>query len=99
MHAPMVLIHIILRNKPLFTHITDVRTLSSMYTHVFCQFAPKTETFTTQITEIWIVIVMLELMFFQSLQVLERLITNITEIRSLLSMNDFMTLHIVLKGK
>ena len=53
------------------THTTYVRTLSSMYTFVCCQVTLTTETFTTQITEIWIVIIMSEHMSFQSLHVTE----------------------------
>jgi hypothetical protein len=71
MHALMMALQNTLRNKPFFTHITDVRTLSSMYTVVFSQFALKTETFTTQITGKWIVIIVPEHMLFQTLQVME----------------------------
>jgi hypothetical protein len=54
--------------KGLITYMTDVWTLSSMYTHVFCQATLTNETFITQITGKWIVIIMPECMFFQSPQ-------------------------------
>ena len=57
--------------KGLITYITDVRTLSSMYTVVFCEATPTTETLTTQITGKWIIIIMPEHMFFQSTQLTE----------------------------
>ena len=58
-----------LLGKEFITHNTDVWTLSSMYTVVYCEVTLKIETFTTQTAEIWIVIVTPEHMFFQSPQV------------------------------
>jgi len=85
--------------KGVITHITDVRTLSSMYTFVFSQVTFKTKTFTTQNKGKWIVIIMPGHMFLQSPQVTERHITHITPIWSLISMNDFMLLPISFNGK
>jgi hypothetical protein len=78
--VPKMLLQTLLTIEGLLTHITDVRTLCRMHTHVFCQATLKTKTFTTQITGIWIVIIMLEHMFFQSIQVTERNITHFTVI-------------------
>jgi len=88
-----------LLGKGFFTHITDVRTLSSMYTVVYCEVTLKIETFTTQSAEIWIVIIMPEHTFFQSPQVKERHITHITVIWSLLTTYDFMLLPMFPNGK
>ncbi len=57
--------------KGLITHITDVSTLSSVYTHVYCQAALTNKTFTTHITGIGLDITMPELTSFQSLQIME----------------------------
>jgi hypothetical protein len=88
-----------LLGKGFFTHITDIRMLSSMYTVVYCEVTLKIETFTTQTAGIWIVIIMHEHMFFQGSQVKEQHITHITVIWSLLTMYDFMLLPVFLNGK
>jgi len=85
--------------KGFITHITYVRTLSSMYTVVYCQVTLTTETFTTQNAGIWIVIIVPEHMSFQRIQGTKRHITHITVIWSLLSMRDFMPLQIILRNK
>jgi len=85
--------------KGVITHITDVRTLSSMYTFMFSQVTLRTKTFTTQNAGIWIVIIVPEHMSFQSHLVTERHITNITVIWSLLSMNDFVLRPVFFNSK
>jgi hypothetical protein len=61
----------ILLLKGLVTHITDIRTLSSVYAVVSFQATLKTETFATRRTVKWIVIIVPEHMFLERHQIQE----------------------------